>query len=1401
MKPDYIFETSWEICNKIGGIYTVVSTKAKSIVNEYKDNYITIGPDVWKETTQNPDFLEDESLFPDWKAKALEDDLKIRIGRWNIEGTPLVILVDFSNLYARQDEIFARFWETYKLDSIHGAWDYVEPVLFGYTAGQVVRSFTEFYLEQSENVVAHFHEWMTGSGVLYLEDKMPQIGTVFTTHATVLGRSIAGSGWPLYSKLEQYNPAQTARDLQVISKHSLESISARVADTLTTVSGITARECEHFLGRKPEVITTNGFEPDFVPKGKEFTKKRETARAKAIETAKTITGKDYKDDTLLVITSGRYEYRNKGLDLFIKALGDLNRQENLKKDILAFITIPADHRGPSNVFRGKEKRNNYLTHKLNHYEHDAIINAAISQGITNQTNDNVHLIFVPAYLNGTDGVINLSYYDFLIGHDLSIFPSYYEPWGYTPLESIAFKIPTVTTAVAGFGDWVNDNFKLKTSSVSVINREESNDDQAIKDIYTIINEFLNTDNIENIRKETQTVFKKAFWEIFVEKYYESWQLAIAKSDTHPPVAPAVPKVETQKIEAKIQADRPEWKKVLVQSALPQSQSPLKELAFNLWWSWNNDASELFEEIAGGPDQWYKFGFNPVKMLESLSLDKINKLIYDQEFMEKLDNVNQQFKAYMAEAEKKPKELVAYFSMEYGLQVSLQIYSGGLGILAGDYLKQASDSNKNMIGVGLLYRYGYFKQTLSLLGDQIAEYKPQKFTQLPLIPVRDEKGEWIKVKIALPGRNVTAKAWQVNVGRIRLYLLDTDIQENSAEDRGITSQLYGGNNEHRLKQEMLLGIGGVRLIDQLGIKPDVFHLNEGHSAFSALERVRNLMDREGLEFHHAAEVVKSSSLFTTHTPVPAGHDSFEEHFMRAYLSHFSEHFKISWEDFIGLGRYNVANPNEKFSMSVLATKLSQQVNGVSEIHGRVSREMFKALYPGYYTEEIHIGHVTNGVHYYTWTDNVWQQLYKSTFGKDFEQHQPDAKQWQKIYDVPDEMIWKNRLVLKNKLIADIKVKQKRDLTRRHENPKVMLKSTAKLKDETLIIGFARRFATYKRAHLLFANLERLSAIVNNKNQPVIFLFAGKAHPNDKAGQDLIKRIVEISKMPDFIGKIIFLEDYDMTGGKLLTSCVDIWLNTPTRPLEASGTSGEKAIMNGVLNFSVLDGWWAEGYQKGAGWAIEEQRSFASQQFQDELDAEIVYNTFEQEIVPVYYKRDANGVPREWIKMIKNNIANIAPRFTMQRMVDDYYEKFYSKLFVTGKRMRNEGYSNARQLVEWKNKIRQHWDGISVDSLTVPDSNSGPLDFGSTFEAEMILNIPNLDKDDFGVEILMGNKTNGDVKDITFKQELEATEFGDGKAKYRCEFPLQNAGVHDFAFRIYPKHPDLQHRMDFPLVKWV
>ena len=1402
MKSDYIFETSWEICNKIGGIYAVMSTKAKSMVEAYGDNYVLVGPDVWKETHANPDFSEDKNLFPEWKEAAAQQDILVRIGRWNIPSKPLVILVNFTHLFAKKDEIFAHLWETYKLDSLSGQWDYIEPAMFGYAAGQAIESFIRFHLTLQTRIVAHFHEWMTGTGILYLKEKLPRIGTGFTTHATVLGRSIAGNGLPLYEKLTHYHPLKMAEKFQVVSKNSLETLSAQEADVFTTVSAITSQESKQFLGKEADELTLNGMNKSFVPNAVQYPKKRKEARNKALEIASKLTGVHYDNDTFLILTSGRYEFKNKGIDIFIRALGKLNKSLPEGKRLLAFIAVPAGHDGLQPIFTGESEiaQNPYLTHYLLDENNDPVMREIRNNGLNNTANDHIHLIFVPAYLNKRDGVVNLSYYDFLTAFDYTVFPSYYEPWGYTPHESIAFDIPTLTTTYAGFGKWVKDHYENTQGAVTVIERQNKDDDSIAEEVANSIQGFFATENRETAKKEAGKIAGELTWAKLNKHYRKAWKLALTKAEErkeNEKTQWAMP--ETLRIEASVSPDKPTWKKILVQPVLPKPLKPLIALAYNLWWSWNTEAIELFQSIL--PDRWEELDTNPVVVLESLSLEKINALVDDEKFTGKLNRVYEMFQKYMQGKKEQEKDQIAYFSMEYGLHNSVKIFSGGLGVLAGDYLKQASDSNKNMIAIGLLYRYGYFKQIISHFGDQIAENNFQKTTQLPLVPVRDENGETIRIAIAMPGRVVQAKVWRLDVGRVPLFLLDTDTLPNTETDRKLTAQLYGGDNEHRLKQEMILGLGGIRLIEKLDLHPNIFHSNEGHSAFIGLERIRNLIETEHLSYNAAREIIRSSTLFTTHTPVPAGHDSFEEHLIRAYLSHFSEVFSISWEEFMGLGRFNQKDTTEKFSMSVLATKLSQEVNGVSRIHGRVSREMFKGLYPGYYTEELHIGYVTNGVHYYTWTDKIWQDLYHHTFEDGFENNQPNTKLWEKIYDISDEKIWENRMIIKKRLIAFVKEHLQKNMLSRQENPRLIIESMKHFDETHLIFGFARRFATYKRAHLLFTNLERLEKIVNNPQKPVMFLFAGKAHPHDKAGQDLIKRIIEISKMPQFSGRIIFLENYDMIMGKMLTSGVDVWLNTPTRPLEASGTSGEKAIMNGVVNFSVLDGWWAEGYKKDAGWAIPETRTYENQSFQDELDAEMIYNILEEEIVPTYYDTNKDGLPEKWIQHIKNTIADIAPRFTMQRQLNDYYEKYYTPLLQNSKRMRAQRFAKAKELASWKQKIRIAWDNISVISLMVPNTKKGAMAYGKHFVAEIKLSAPGLTAADLGIDLIMGNRSDKNIEEIFYRHPLEANQEKDETIRFTCDFPLAHSGIMDYAFRLYPKHKLLVHRMDFPLVKWI
>jgi glycogen phosphorylase/synthase len=1409
VRPDYIFETSWEVCNKVGGIYTVISTKALSVERNYKDNYILIGPDVWKETHENPEFQEDKFLYKAWTDKARSEGLKIKIGRWNIPAKPIVILVDFTPYFSDKDKIFAWLWETYKLDSLTGGWDYIEPALFGYAAGKIIESFYNFNITYHDKLIAQFHEWMTGAGVLFLKSKVPQIGTVFTTHATAIGRSIAGNGLPLYKDLASYNGDKMATQFGITAKHSLEKISAEEADAFTTVSELTNNECRQFLGKPVDVITPNGFEDTFVPDKNQYFDKRAHARLKIFEVADGLMNQELPRNSVLIINSGRYEFRNKGIDLFIDALGKLNKDPQLKAPIVAFLTIPAYQTGPHHdVMERIAKKDfsapvtdQYLTHGLHEPENDPILRRIKQNELHNRPEDRVKVVFVPAYLNGSDGVFNLGYYDFLVGFDGSIFPSYYEPWGYTPLESLAFYIPTITTTLAGFGLWIKSLNPAIKDCISVVERGDDNDSAVVDDIVrsVIVCTSKTEKEILTIRSRAFALSRSALWKTLVSKYYDAYHIALEKVGsrtelfkTKQPLAPAI--VYKSVVEAK-----PEWRKVLVQPTIPENLDDLLKIAKNLWWTWHEEGSELFEMI--NPERWHQYKFNPISLIESLTYNDLQQLSNNRAFLDKLKQVNENFTAYMAAGEKKSSELVAYFSMEFGLHDTVKIFSGGLGMLAGDYLKEASDSNYNIVGVGLLYRYGYFQQRISITGEQIASYSPQKFAHLPLCPVRDEDDNWMKITFALPGRTMYAKVWRGNVGRIPLYLLDTDIEENIEADRVITHQLYGGDSENRLRQEVLLGIGGIRVLSLLNIKPAVYHSNEGHSAFIGIERLSNLIQNEKLTFSQALEVVRSSALFTTHTPVPAGHDTFTEDQLRKYLSHYPDRLNIKWEQFMNLGRMNENDPNEKFSMSVLAARLSQEINAVSRIHCEVTKHMFSKLYKGYFPHELHIGYVTNGVHYPTWTANSWQHLYKSQFGEGFPEDQLNVELWKKIHYVDDEVIWKIRLSLKHRL-ADYLIQRLYDeMTRRNENPKLIFSIKESIPPHALTIGFARRFATYKRAHLLFRNPERLSKIVNNPEKPVVFIFAGKAHPNDKAGQDLIRQIYEMSKTPEFLGKIFFVENYDMELAKYLIQGVDIWLNTPTRKMEASGTSGEKAVMNGVVNFSVLDGWWAEGYRHNAGWALKEEATYDNPQIQDDLDAEIIYSILEDEIIPLYYQVNSKKIPQKWIAHIKNTISEIAPYYTMKRQLDDYINLYYNKLVERSKLINEKNYELARHIASWKRNVMRGWESIEVVSLQIPDSTVKPLVLGQTFQAEIVLDLNELSGTDVGIEVLFAKKENDEIEEPVFMQEMALKDSNQHYVTFNCDIPIDRPGVYNYVFRLFPKNPLLPHRQDFNLVKWI
>ncbi len=844
-------------------------------------------------------------------------------------------------------------------------------------------------------------------------------------------------------------------------------------------------------------------------------------------------------------------------------------------------------------------------------------------------------------------------------------------------------------------------------------------------------------------------------------------------------------------------NQPCWKTVTVKSNIPAELSKLEELAHNMWWAWNHSARSLFRHL--DEKVFEECNGNPVLMLERLSFEKMEQLAADKDILKRMNDVYAEFRAYMDVEPDHSRASVAYFCMEYGLNQVLKIYSGGLGILAGDYLKEASDSNVDMCAVGFLYRYGYFTQTLSMDGQQVAKYEAQNFGSLPIEQQMNPDGTPMVVDVPYMNYYVHAYVWRVNVGRIKLYLLDTDNDMNSEFDRPITHALYGGDWENRLKQEILLGIGGMLTLRQLGITKDVYHCNEGHAALCNVQRLVDYV-QQGMGFTQALELVRASSLYTVHTPVPAGHDYFDEALFGKYMSGYPQMLGITWDEFIGMGRMNPDDKGERFCMSTFACNTSQEVNGVSWLHGEVSKKMFAGIWNGYYPEESHVGYVTNGVHFPTWCANEWRQLYAKHFSAKHLADQSNEEIWSAIHKVSDQEVWNTRMALKTKLVDYIREQFRDSWLKNQGDPSRVVSLMEKINPNALLIGFGRRFATYKRAHLLFTDLERLARIVNDPDHPVQFLYTGKAHPADGAGQGLIKKIYEISQRPEFLGKIIFLENYDMQLARRLISGVDIWMNTPTRPLEASGTSGEKALMNGVVNLSVLDGWWLEGYREGAGWALTEKRTYQNQEYQDQLDAATIYSLLENEIMPLYYDQNADGISPGWIRVIKNSIAQIAPHYTMKRQLDDYYSKFYNKLRDRSVLLRANNNHLAHEIACWKETVAERWDAIRVVSVEKEDAlQNGAMEAGKKYTIKIVVDQAGL-KDAVGLELVTLVTDIEGQEHIYSVEPFQMVEQQGNMFTFTAEHSMDNAGSFRVCYRMFPQHKDLPHRQDFCYVRW-
>ena len=848
-----------------------------------------------------------------------------------------------------------------------------------------------------------------------------------------------------------------------------------------------------------------------------------------------------------------------------------------------------------------------------------------------------------------------------------------------------------------------------------------------------------------------------------------------------------------------------FNRVTVVPQLPQRINKLSEIANNLWWSWNTEYLRLFEVM--DPDLWEVSEKNPVKFLKMISQERIERIINDQEFLKKYDRVVENYENYMNSKStwftknypNNKNDLIAYFSAEYGLDEIVPIYSGGLGILSGDHLKSASDLGLPFVAVGLLYKNGYFHQRINSRGEQCSEYYNIDLYNLPILPVKDKIGDDVIIDIPLEDKTLYLKLWQINVGRIKLYLMDSDIEQNCEEFRGITLRLYGGDKEMRIRQEIVLGMAGVKALKALGYNPTVYHMNEGHSSFLTLELIKNIMEEKQISFEMAREIATVQTVFTTHTPVPAGNDIFDVSLVEKYFDGYWEKLGITKEQFLKLGM-----PGDElepgFNMGILALKIAGKKNGVSKLHGEVSRELFAEVWPNIAEDESPITHVTNGIHTCTWLAPNLKELFNEYLPPYWQDNIQIDSTWEKIDNIPDQKLWNAHIERKEKLIKLIK----QNVTNRYLNSGIgydqISEIVNKLNPKALTIGFARRFATYKRATLLFKDIARLTQILNDEKRPVQIVFAGKAHPADKDGQELIKTIHEISLMPQFKGKIFILENYNIGISRYLISGVDVWLNNPRRPMEASGTSGEKASVNGVVNFSVLDGWWCEGYNGVNGWTIGTNAQYDSYEEQDKADSNSLYHTLENKIIPAYYNQDKDGISKEWMTFMKNSIKSTGGKYSTSRMVADYVNDLYMPLCNLKKEYFDE-LQNVAEFTDWKKKIKNNWAKIQL--LQDRNVDNARLVAGTQITVNCEAYLPNIDEENADIQVYFGQfLNNGTVRNVyTMTMNKIAENKEEHKYTYEATLDLKSGGNFGYTFRAMPRHKMLIDSENLDLVKWI
>jgi len=1410
--PLSLFEVSWEVCNKVGGIHTVVSTKAKGLVERLGDDYVAIGPWLLSGGQAASAFEEEPNVAFCDRCRAM--GIPVRVGRWLIPGRPRTMLVEFSSLYAQKDAILGELWSGFGVDSIEGQWDYVEPVLFGWAAGRVIQAWSEEHVApRGRRTVAQFHEWMTAAGLLWLQKNDPSAGKIFTTHATILGRSIASTGKAPVDGLAGRTPAEAARVFGVVAKHSMETVCAREADAFTTVSGVTADEAEVLLGRRANPILPNGIDLDVVDELAGGTT-RAQARARLFDLATRFLGIDV-SDAALVATSGRYEFHNKGLDVLLDAAAELRRHPGRR--VVLFVLVPAGNSGLRAELHERTTRPpgeahgaiGVSTHNLFDPEHDPIQKHAHQLGLVNAADSRVFLIHVPIYVGPGDGLFDMPYEAVLRAFDLTVFPSFYEPWGYTPQESLAVGVPTITTDCAGFGRWARDAGMGPGDGIVVMPREASARAGAEADlparlageIETFLAESRDRAQVEAACRATARLTS---WSDFLRHYDQAFAMARELAEHRAPAPRPTAAFQMRRpieIVPPQQGHRSRLTPFRVAATLPEALRGLERLSRNLWWSWDAEATELFRALS--PARWERHAHNPVTFLREVYTEDLARLAGDAGYVRRVQAVLARFEAYLAEGTRtlslggapalSREHPVAYFSAEFGVHGSLKVYSGGLGILAGDHLKSASDMGLPLVGVGLFYRMGYFAQQLTPAGDQIAADVENDPRDLPLELVRDAQGRPVEVELQLPSSKLILRSWKAQVGRVPLYLLDANVEANRPEDREITHKLYGGDHETRLRQEIVLGRGGKRLMAKLGVQPACFHINEGHAAFLVLERVGRLVKEIGLTFEESREFVRATTVFTTHTPVPAGHDRFSEDLMRRYFADVAGWVGVPWERFWALGTSE--EDRGSFNMTYLAMNFAGFVNGVSRLHGEVSKSLLKPFWPRLLTSEVPVTSITNGVHLPTWTHPDVCALLgvvgRPVKGPDF------ARGAEKIKDAK---LWTVRQAAKERMVETLRERMTTALIARSDSAKVLSRMLDGLDPDALWIGFARRFAPYKRAQLLLREPERLAALLDRPGRPVRFVFAGKAHPADKHGQEILKKLVEATRSERFLGKIFFVENYDIELARTLVQGVDVWLNNPTRPLEASGTSGMKVAANGGQNVSIQDGWWIEAQELDAknGWSIGAGQVYPTQELQDELDGEILYRLMDESVIPLYFDRQ-DGIPKGWLERVRIVLATIPPVFDTDRMVGEYRDRAYLPLGAAWHALHAERYAPARARAERAQRIRKGFEHVRIVGAQMGDMSA--LHEGNPIDVRVEVDLDGLTTADLVVELVLGHSDDG--RELKNAQVLELVPDGvapNGARVYEGRYVTERSGAYAWGIRVRARDEGTHDLSTRDLVLW-